>query len=537
MRLIAPDTYLIDLEFQGKPRYIGCYVLAHGAGVALVDPGPASTIGALEAGLASAGLALEDVNDLLLTHIHLDHAGATGTLARRNRRLRVHVHRRGAGHMVEPERLLASASRLYGERMETLWGEFLPVPASRVHPLDGGETLAIGARSLQVAYTPGHAAHHVGYFEPATGIAWVGDTLGIRIDNGPWVLPVTPPPDIDMPAWHDSHRRIRAWAPRLLCPTHFGPASPAAEHLDEHEARLASWAERVHADLATDRPDDELAGAFAERVQGEACDALGADGVAHYLAGGGLEDSWRGLARTWRKRATLGACALALSWATWSLHALPSQGGTGVVQGTVRLVGDPLPEPAAVLNTTDPEACGELQDRGDLVVSPDTRGVRNAIVALTGVPELAIPDVQPGHLLVENRGCRFVPHAAVLVTGSMLETINRDPVLHTVHLYGQQEVNLALPLEGMTGSVVLETPGIVAILCDVHGWMRAYVRVDPHPFHAVTDADGRFRITGVPEGSYELEVWHERLGRRSVTVEVGSGVAPEIEIRYSLNDK
>ena len=301
MRNIAPGIGLIDLHFQGHPHYIACYVLETGSGVALVDPGPSSTLPALEEGLRLEGLSLDSVEALLLTHIHLDHAGASGTIVARNPAVQVHVHGRGARHMIDPSRLLASAGRLYGDRMDTLWGEFLPLPAANVDRLEGGESLRLGGRSIDVAYTPGHAIHHVSYHDRSTGTAFVGDTCGIRIDNGPYVLPVTPPPDIDLDSWPSSIATIRAWDPAVLCPTHFGPARPAGEHLDEHERRLGEWGRRVREDLRAGVAPDEAAARFAAEVGAEIEAATGPEAPI-YLSGGGLRDSWQGLARYWTKR-------------------------------------------------------------------------------------------------------------------------------------------------------------------------------------------------------------------------------------------
>lgn len=303
MRDFAPGTGLIDLRFQGHDEYIACYVLRTAGGIALVDPGPSSTRAALEEGLRLAGLSLDGVTDLLLTHIHLDHAGAAGSIVRDHPHVRVHVHARGARHMVSPDRLLASATRLYGDRMESLWGEFLAVPAASIDVLEGGETLQLDGRRLEVAYTPGHASHHVSFFDADTGLAWVGDTLGIRIDNRPYVMPVTPPPDIDPIAWRVSHDKIRAWAPATLCPTHFGPARPAADHIDEHEARLHAWTAMVRAAVAEGAEPATAAGQFRDRVLTELRETLGHEQAAPYAAGGGVDDSWHGIARYFHKAA------------------------------------------------------------------------------------------------------------------------------------------------------------------------------------------------------------------------------------------
>lgn len=302
MRSIAPATSLIDLNFQGHPEYIACYVLETSTGLALIDPGPTSTLPRLEEALRLAGLSLAGVTDILLTHIHLDHAGAAGTIVRGNPGIRVHVHARGAVHMASPERLIASATRLYGDQMDALWGEFAAVPKEQIHALEGGETLDLGGRSLEVAYTPGHASHHVSYFDSASGTAFVGDTLGIRIDGRAYVMPVTPPPDIHLGMWAASHDLIRAWEPRVLCPTHFGPARPAMAHIDEHEQRLRQWALRVRDDLRGEDDDEQSASRFEQEFVREIRGQLGAE-AATYTAGGGLRDSWHGLARYIRKHA------------------------------------------------------------------------------------------------------------------------------------------------------------------------------------------------------------------------------------------
>lgn len=206
---------------------------------------------------------------------------------------------------------------------------------------------------------------------------------------------------------------------------------------------------------------------------------------------------------------------------------------TGVIVGVVRLGGDVLPEPTQVQNTTDPEICGEVQSRQDLRVSAATRGVRDVIVAVTGLSPSEVPPAPPGHLVLDNRDCQFAPHAAVLTVGSSIEAVSHDPVLHTVHFYGPVERNIALPQPGLSETVTVDAPGRITVLCDVHGWMRAFIRVDAHPLHAVSDAEGRFRIAGVPPGAHELELWHERLGSRSRSVRVESGVTTEIEVTYS----
>ncbi len=212
MREAAFDTRIIDVEYLGKRQFIACALL-EGNGPAIVDPGPTVSFAKLEEGLRRAGISIDDLETVLLTHIHLDHAGATGTIVQRNPRIEVCVHERGARHMIDPSRLLASAELLYGDQMDTMWGEFLAVPEDNVRVLSGGETLEVAGRRVEVAYTPGHASHHVSYLDTSTGTAFVGDTAGIRIANLPLVQPVTPPPDIDLEGWDESIQKIEAWMP------------------------------------------------------------------------------------------------------------------------------------------------------------------------------------------------------------------------------------------------------------------------------------------------------------------------------------
>jgi plastocyanin len=208
--------------------------------------------------------------------------------------------------------------------------------------------------------------------------------------------------------------------------------------------------------------------------------------------------------------------------------------GSGAIAGVVRLAGRP-PEPTIVENTTDPHVCGERQRLDDIVVS-ETGGLANAIVAVDGafVEEGSSP--APTKLVLDNRSCRFEPHASVLTTGSTIEATNSDDVLHTTHLYGPTETNFSLPAKGASQSRTLDRAGIYAVKCDLHGWMQAFVRVDDHPFHAVTDGEGRFRIEGVPPGAYRLDAWHERFGTREIQVEVERNETVDVTIEYRLEE-
>ncbi|MDE2679294.1 MAG: MBL fold metallo-hydrolase [Gemmatimonadota bacterium] len=309
---IGAGAGIVDLHHQGLPSIIGVGVLELDDGVALVDPGPEARLGALGAGLAEMGHSLESVRAVLLTHIHLDHATAAGAIVREAPRARVYVHAVGAPHMADPSRLLASAGRIYGDRMATLWGEFLPVPRRSLRVVDEGDTVVLGgrrsARRFEVAYVPGHAKHHVAYYEAATGTAWVGDVGGIRIEGGP-VLPVTPPPDIDVERWKSSMERVMAWGPERIVPTHFGAYGDLAAHFAELRAGLDAWAAWVREGVGGGRasaPADntEQARAFAEWITAGLRAQVNEDHVGLYATASGFTDSWWGLARYWKKRST-----------------------------------------------------------------------------------------------------------------------------------------------------------------------------------------------------------------------------------------
>jgi glyoxylase-like metal-dependent hydrolase (beta-lactamase superfamily II) len=267
---------------------IGCWEVDG----ALVDPGPESSLETLLEALGD-----EEPRAILLTHIHLDHAAATGALVRRWPHLEVFVHERGAPHLIDPSRLLASAERLYGDQMQRLWGEIVPVPETSVRPLAGGERVL----GMTVAYTPGHASHHVCFLHEASGTAFVGDVAATRIPGANLVVPPTPPPDIDIEAWERSIDIVEGWAPDRLALTHFGAIEEPAEHLAtvrrrlREEARLARELDEAayearHRALVTERASSEEAA--AELIQ---CVPP--------------EYQWRGLDRYWRKRAEAASAA------------------------------------------------------------------------------------------------------------------------------------------------------------------------------------------------------------------------------------
>lgn len=303
MATLAAGLDYIDLQFLGIPEIIATTIIQGPGGVALVDPGPSTTLATLRGALAAKGIALADVRQVLLTHIHLDHAGVTGTLVRDNPSLDVFVHERGAPHMVDPAKLLSSATRLYGADMDRFWGEFLPVPAARIKALKGGERFTAGGRELEVAYTPGHASHHVSFFDPSSRIAFVGDVAGIRRGERLCVMPPTPPPDIDLEAWRLSEDRILDWDPDTLFLTHFGPFHGARLHFMDLTERLSSWSRLVRRLLADTTMDDagRLEG-FVREALAELRRHVGEQEAEKYSRAGRLDYSWQGLSRYWRRQ-------------------------------------------------------------------------------------------------------------------------------------------------------------------------------------------------------------------------------------------
>lgn len=299
---LAPKTWYLDLHYLGAPQLIACAVLETDAGLVLIDPGPETTLAHLSESLAERGYTLADVHAVLLTHIHLDHAGATGGLVEEQPEVQVYVHRVGRRHVVDPERLLRSARRLYGDDMDRLWGDVRPVPEEQVHTLYGDETITVGGRTLDVAHTPGHASHHVSYLDRATGTAFVGDTAGMAVTGADYVIPVAPPPDIDIERWSESLDQLEAWTPNGLFVTHFGPSEDVAGHLHTMRAKLAAWAEQVRTDLS-DADDAARARAFHAACLARWREAIEPSYYPAYERFGLPESSWYGLARYWRKKA------------------------------------------------------------------------------------------------------------------------------------------------------------------------------------------------------------------------------------------
>jgi glyoxylase-like metal-dependent hydrolase (beta-lactamase superfamily II) len=276
----------IDLHHGDQAKKIAAYVVETDDGIALFDCGPAACVASLEAGLAERGLALTDIRHLLLSHIHLDHAGATGVLVRKHPALQVHVSAIGAPHLVDPARLEASARRLYGDAFDALWGELAPVPEANVHPV-GPDVVG-----LEAFPSPGHASHHVSYLAP-DGTLYSGDAAGVRVAPATFVLPPLPPPEIDLDAWDATIDEMERRAPARLALIHFGVFDDVEEHLGRLRETLRRWGEWVGHGM------DEATFVAAARAE---VDAAVTAGAAAYEIAVPLSHCFAGLERYWRKK-------------------------------------------------------------------------------------------------------------------------------------------------------------------------------------------------------------------------------------------
>jgi len=288
----------LDLNFQGRPHVIAAYLIRHGDAVILIESGPGSTLAALQAGLAQEGLSAADVTHILLTHIHLDHAGAAGWLAQHG--AEIYVHPIGAPHMLNPEKLIASATRIYGDKMESLWGEFLPVPQIQLKILNDAEAIKIGNAEFIPLNTPGHAEHHYVYlFED---IAFCGDVGGVRIPGYQYLRVPMPPPELHIERWHASIARIRKENPARIAPTHFGIFDDVEWQLHEVEKGLDSAARWLDATMAAEPSIEQMRQSYTDWIMAEG-EQIGLDleVVKAYELANPLGMSADGLLRYWKK--------------------------------------------------------------------------------------------------------------------------------------------------------------------------------------------------------------------------------------------
>lgn len=299
---------VIDLEFQGTPGVIAAFLIHGPTGRVLVETGPASTLAAMLAGLDRLGLRPADVGDVLVSHIHLDHAGAAGWWAQQG--ARIHVHPRGAPHLIDPSRLLASARRIYGDQMDTLWGEVLPAPGERVVAVEDGVVLEVGGLRISAHDTPGHARHHLVYC--LEDVVFSGDAAGIQLPGSEWIDLPAPPPEYDLEEWKRTLDRMRALRPRTLYRTHFGAGGAIGAELSGFERMLekvTGWTAEM-LDRGVDR--ESMIVEFTARIRAAAADAgvdqqllrsyeivnpraMSVDGIVRYLRQrSGDQDASRG---------------------------------------------------------------------------------------------------------------------------------------------------------------------------------------------------------------------------------------------------
>lgn len=300
---IDAGVFLIDHHFLGVPGVIASYLVRDGDEIALVETGPTTTLETLLLGVRAAGVDPEAITRVLVTHIHLDHAGAAGVLLERLPRARLHVHPVGAPHLQDPSKLLASAARIYGAEMQRLWGEIRPVPRERIEVTGDDVQIRIGSRVLRALDTPGHASHHLAFHDAEAGLLFTGDVAAVRLAGTAYVRPPTPPPELDLELWKRSVARLRALGARRLLLTHFGAYDDVDYHLDELLARLFFWAGWVDARLA-ERPDTQTVAAELRALgDAEIREVVGDDTLIEpYELATNYQMTVDGYARYFRKR-------------------------------------------------------------------------------------------------------------------------------------------------------------------------------------------------------------------------------------------
>ncbi len=300
---LEPGLFMIDHHFQETPGLIASYLLAGGDDLTLIETGTTPTSETLLEGVRAAGFDPERITQLVVTHIHLDHAGSSGVLLQRLPRARLFVHRVGAPHLIDPSKLLKSAARIYGDDMDRLWGDVLPVPAERVVILDDGDTILAGNRTLQALDSPGHASHEMAFYDPMSGVLFTGDIAGVRLGNAPYVRPPTPPPEFDPERWQASLARLRSLRPRRLYLTHFGAYDEPEWHFDDLLGRMADWTGWSEARLVEGADTTLVAADLATWADDELADRTGRTDLAlPFELISNYQMSVDGLARYFRKR-------------------------------------------------------------------------------------------------------------------------------------------------------------------------------------------------------------------------------------------
>jgi len=300
---LGPGLWQISLPFLGEHEIVGSYLLAGADDLAIIDPGPGSMREPLLASITEAGFDPEDVTHIVATHVHLDHAGAAGSLVSRMPGARVFVHSKGAPHLLDPSKVVASATRIYGDRMKLLWGDIEPVPEDRIQIIEGGDILKIAGRRLEVHYTPGHAVHHVVFFDAHSGELFAGDVAGVRLPGIDYVRPPTPPPDLDLEAWSSSIKLVKSLRPDVLYIGHFGALRNIPQHFGRLEEKLYSWGDFVLKAMREEKSEEEIIAMLIEHTKP---DLLRAANDPHALERYEIATNYpmtvQGYMRYWRKK-------------------------------------------------------------------------------------------------------------------------------------------------------------------------------------------------------------------------------------------
>jgi glyoxylase-like metal-dependent hydrolase (beta-lactamase superfamily II) len=301
---LSPGTWQISHPFQGESEIVGSYLIAGANELAIIDPGPGSMIDSLLASIREAGFEPGDVTHILATHVHLDHAGATGSLVKLMPRAQVYVHGLGAPHLLDTTKVVASASRIFGDRMKSLWGEIEPTPADRLHVIEDGDKLNVAGRRLEVHYAPGHAIHHVIFFDVHSGELFAGDAAGVRLPGIDYVRPPTPPPDLDLEAWSNTIDLLKRLRPDVLYIGHFGAIKTIDSQLERLREKLYTWGEFVLSAMRDGKEEAEIITMLIEHTRPELLQAAQGDpGVLpRYEIATNYHMTVQGYMRYWHKK-------------------------------------------------------------------------------------------------------------------------------------------------------------------------------------------------------------------------------------------
>jgi glyoxylase-like metal-dependent hydrolase (beta-lactamase superfamily II) len=300
---ISPGAWQISHPFLGENEIIGSYLLAGRDELAIIDPGPGSMVESLLTSIQSVGFDPQEVTHILATHVHLDHMGAAGTLVRQLPRAQVYAHSKGAPHLLDTAKVVASASRIFGERMKLLWGEIESTPQERLSIIEGGDILNIAGRRLEVHYTPGHAVHHVIFFDAHSGELFAGDVAGVKLQDVDYVRPPTPPPDLDLEAWSDSINLVKSLRPDVLYIGHFGAIKNIPEHFDLLREKLNSWGDFVLGAMRDGKDEAEITALLIEHTKPELLRAAhNSHAIERYEIATNYPMTVQGFMRYWKKK-------------------------------------------------------------------------------------------------------------------------------------------------------------------------------------------------------------------------------------------